>query len=66
VLQFEKLYRKMYNQLEGTMFGLGFQEMLLILLVALVIYGTAKFPEIVKALGNIIKKSPRKDKRSSS
>ncbi len=56
----------MYNQLEGTMFGLGFQEMLLILLVALVIYGTAKFPEIVKALGNIIKKSPRKDKRSSS
>ena len=45
------------------MFGLGFQEILLILSIALVIYGTAKFPEIVKALGNIIKKSPRSDKK---
>ena len=34
-----------------NMFGLGLPELLLILLVALLIFGAAKLPEIGKALG---------------
>ncbi|MCK5706448.1 MAG: twin-arginine translocase TatA/TatE family subunit [Candidatus Aureabacteria bacterium] len=33
------------------MFGLGFQEILFILLVVLLIFGAAKLPEIGRALG---------------
>ena len=37
------------------MFGLGFQEILLILLVALLLFGAARLPEIGKAMGKSIK-----------
>jgi TatA/E family protein of Tat protein translocase len=37
------------------MFGLGFQEILLILLVALLIFGAKRLPEIGKALGQSLK-----------
>lgn len=37
------------------MFGLGFQEVLLIFLVALLLFGGRKLPEIGKALGQSIK-----------
>ena len=36
------------------MFGLGIQEMLLILLVALLVFGAKRLPEIGKAFGNAI------------
>jgi len=37
------------------MFGLGFQEILLIFLVALLLFGGRKLPEIGKALGQSIR-----------
>ncbi|MFW6266015.1 MAG: twin-arginine translocase TatA/TatE family subunit [Halanaerobiales bacterium] len=37
------------------MFGLGVPELLVILVIALVIFGPAKLPEIGKALGKSIK-----------
>ncbi|MBN1621308.1 MAG: twin-arginine translocase TatA/TatE family subunit [Endomicrobiales bacterium] len=36
------------------MFGLGFQEVLVILLVALLLFGASRLPEIGKALGKSI------------
>lgn len=33
------------------MFGLGFQEVLLILIIALLLFGAARLPEIGRALG---------------
>jgi len=36
------------------MFGLGFQEILLILIVALLIFGAARLPEIGRALGKAL------------
>lgn len=36
------------------MFNLGFGEMLLILIVALVIFGPGKLPEVGKAMGKAI------------
>lgn len=36
-------------------FGVGMQELLLILLICLLVFGAAKLPEIGKALGNTIK-----------
>ncbi len=36
-------------------FGIGMQELLLILLICVLIFGAAKLPEIGKALGNTIK-----------
>ena len=36
------------------MFGLGLPEILLILLIALLIFGAAKLPEIGKALGKAL------------
>jgi TatA/E family protein of Tat protein translocase len=36
------------------MFGLGFQELLLILVVALLIFGPSKLPEVGKAIGRAI------------
>lgn len=44
------------------MFNLGFGEMLLILIVALVIFGPGKLPEVGKAMGkaiNEVKKASR-------
>ncbi len=36
------------------MFGLGFQEVLLILIVALLLFGAARLPEIGRALGKAL------------
>lgn len=36
-------------------FGIGIQELLVILLICLIIFGAAKLPEIGRALGNTIK-----------
>lgn len=33
------------------MFGLGFQEIIVILIIALVVFGPGKLPELGKALG---------------
>ncbi|MCG8401568.1 MAG: twin-arginine translocase TatA/TatE family subunit [Firmicutes bacterium] len=37
------------------MFGLGFPELLLILVIALVIFGPSKLPEVGQALGRGVK-----------
>ena len=37
------------------MFGLGFQEILFLLLIALLLFGATKLPEVGKALGKAIK-----------
>lgn len=37
------------------MFGLGMQELLVILLIALLIFGAARLPEIGRAFGKTIK-----------
>jgi sec-independent protein translocase protein TatA len=37
------------------MFGLGFQEILLLFLLALLLFGAKKLPQIGKSLGNAIK-----------
>jgi len=37
------------------MFGLGFQEILLILIVGLLLFGPSKLPDIGKALGRSIR-----------
>jgi sec-independent protein translocase protein TatA len=37
------------------MFGLGFQEILLILFIALILFGAARLPEVGKALGKTIR-----------
>jgi sec-independent protein translocase protein TatA len=36
-------------------FGIGIQELLVILLICVLIFGAAKLPEIGRALGNTIK-----------
>ena len=36
------------------MFGLGFQEILLVLLVALLVFGAARLPEIGRSLGKAL------------
>jgi len=37
------------------MFGLGFQEILLLFIIALLLFGSKKLPEVGKALGQAIK-----------
>ena len=37
------------------MFGLGFQELLIILVIALIIFGPAKLPQIGSGLGKAIR-----------
>ena len=37
------------------MFGLGFQEILLILIVALLVFGAARLPEIGRSLGKALR-----------
>jgi sec-independent protein translocase protein TatA len=37
------------------MFGLGFQEVLLLLLIALLLFGAKRLPEVGRSLGNSIR-----------
>ena len=37
------------------MFGLGFQEVLLLFVLALLLFGSKRLPEVGKALGNSIR-----------
>ncbi|MCM8798304.1 MAG: twin-arginine translocase TatA/TatE family subunit [Candidatus Omnitrophica bacterium] len=47
-------------------FGLGMQELLVILLVCLLIFGVAKLPEIGRALGRTIKEFKKSMKEINS
>jgi sec-independent protein translocase protein TatA len=47
-------------------FGIGMQELLVILLICLIIFGAAKLPEIGKALGNTIKEFKKSMKEAGS
>ncbi len=55
------------------MFGLGYQELLLILVIVLVLFGGSKLPDLAKSLGKSMKEfkkviaaEPEEDSRSSS
>ena len=37
------------------MFGIGFQELLLILFIVLLLFGAKKVPELAKGLGNALR-----------
>ncbi len=37
------------------MFGLGYQELLIILLIVLVLFGANRLPELAKSLGSSVK-----------
>lgn len=47
-------------------FGIGIQELLIILLICLLIFGAAKLPEIGRALGKTIKEFKKSMKDISS
>ncbi len=49
-----------------NIFGIGIQELLVILLICLLIFGAGKLPEIGKALGNTIKEFKKSLKGSDS
>jgi sec-independent protein translocase protein TatA len=54
---------------DPIMFGLGFQEILLLLLLALLLFGAAKLPAVGKALGEAIrefKKAMNSDSRDKT
>jgi len=48
------------------LFGIGLQELLVILLICVLIFGAAKLPEIGKALGKTIKEFKNSIKGISS
>ena len=51
------------------MFGLGFQEILVILLIGLILFGSSKLPDIGRALGKSIrefKKAYQQDGKQDS
>jgi len=55
------------------MFGLGYQELLLILVIVLVLFGGSKLPDLAKSLGRSMKEfkkgiaaEPEEDSRSST
>lgn len=47
-------------------FGIGMQELLIILLICLLIFGAAKLPEIGRALGKTIKEFKKSIKEIGS
>ena len=40
---------------EDKMFGIGFQELLVILFIVLLLFGAKKVPELAKGLGNALR-----------
>lgn len=53
------------------MFGLGYQELLLILLIVLVLFGASRLPELARSLGASVKEfkkgvSETKDESASA
>jgi sec-independent protein translocase protein TatA len=51
------------------MFGLGYQELLLILVIVLVLFGANRLPELAKSLGssvNMFKKGINESQRDES
>jgi sec-independent protein translocase protein TatA len=40
---------------ERFMFGLGYQELLIILLIVLVLFGAQRLPELARSLGSSVK-----------
>jgi len=53
------------------MFGLGYQELLLILLIVLVLFGGSKLPDLARSLGSSVKEfkkgiSERKEETTSA
>ena len=48
------------------MFGMGMQELLIILLICLLIFGATRLPEIGKALGKTIKEFKKSMKEIGS
>ncbi len=44
---------------EGSVFGLGFQELIIVLVIALVIFGGKKLPELGSGLGKAIREFKR-------
>ena len=46
-------------------FGIGIQELLIILLICLLIFGAAKLPEIGRALGKTIKEFKKSMKETN-
>lgn len=48
------------------LFGIGMQELLIILLICLLIFGASKLPEIGKALGKTIKEFKKSMKEIGS
>jgi sec-independent protein translocase protein TatA len=51
---------------EMRLFGIGIQELLVILLICLLIFGAAKLPEIGRALGKTIKEFKKAMKEMES
>src|SRR6266849_8747699 len=56
----------------NTVFGLGYQELLVILVIVLVLFGGSKLPELAKSLGKSVKEfkkgiatEPDEENRSS-
>ncbi|RKY32078.1 MAG: twin-arginine translocase TatA/TatE family subunit [Candidatus Omnitrophota bacterium] len=47
-------------------FGIGIQELLIILVICLLIFGAAKLPEIGRALGKTIKEFKKSMKETDS
>jgi len=40
---------------EGRMFGLGYQELLIILVIVLILFGANRLPELARSLGSSVK-----------